>query len=408
MSSPSKNSPDVPSQELETLRLQIDQVDRQLVQLMEQRASLVFSIGDLKREHNLALHDSVRETKIIDKVRNLTSPSGPLSASEMEALFRALIDCFRSFEGIHMQKELGASQLTKAHLDFQKPQVVVLWGFGLLGSSFYLALNSTLPHWNFLVVDPGINVDSFLAWKQKNHFSNIDLIHSQQMQQGNIFVLGASVEVNAQHLSEFNFPKQALVFDLGSTKKEMNRIFEQRQIQGNSSFTFVGGHPLAGKESSGFENGNALLFYNKVFCWVSPPSQPLSPEIMTTCEILSQFLGAKPFWTTGDEHDAALAWTSHLMQLVSSTLATCLSKKSFSHSKEFFPAVIHDLLRISGSSFAMWKSVMTSNQKEIQMATTELIQHLEQVRQDLENPNGCEELFHQSNHFYNNFKKNEK
>lgn len=403
MSSPPKISPSAPSDELQSLRLQIDQLDRQLVTLLEQRASLVFSVGEFKRIHQLPLQDGTREAQILKKVQGLTNPSGPLSANEMSSLFIALIERFRSFEGVHIQRDLAMSLYTEAHLDFHKTQQVVLWGFGLLGSSFYLALGEMLPHWKFLVVDPGLEVDLFLSWKAEHQFTNIDLIHSQQMQQGNLFVLGAPVDINAQHLAEFDFPKDAVVFDLGSTKKEMMAVFQKRQALGKSSFTYVGGHPLAGKETFGFQNGDPLLFSNKIFCWTHPSSQALAPAVKTTFEILALCLGAKPYWTTAEDHDLALAWTSHLPQILSSALAASLLEKPFSPVAELFPSGIRDLLRISGSSFSMWKSIMDTNQDNLKQALSEIIQRLTEVHQNLENPSSCEQLFHQSNDFYNQF-----
>lgn len=392
-------------QNLEDLRLKIDKVDKELVALLEQRASLVFSVGDYKRKHQLPVYDPERERKIKNKIRHLISSTGPLSAKEMESLFMTLIEQFRFFESAHMQKDKVETEFQHAHLDFSKSQNVLMWGFGLLGASFYLALNKSFPHWDFRVVDPYLNVDEFLAWKVEHQLTNIDLIHSQQMGNADIYVLAGPVDRNLQHLTEFNFPEKSLVFDLGSTKKIMTEVFQKRQLQTKNSFIYIGGHPLAGRESSGFKNGDPLLFYNKTFCWVTSTSQVVKPSIKSTFDILASCLGAKPFWMEADEHDEALAWTSHLPQILSGTLAGCFAEKSFSLKAEIFPGVIRELLRISGSNFTMWQSIIETNQPQLQKVISEVIEKLKQVQQDLKTRSGSEKFFYQANDFYKKFKK---
>jgi prephenate dehydrogenase/chorismate mutase len=391
--------------DLEGYRNQIDLIDQQLVRLLEQRAQIVFAVGQYKRENNLPAHDPEREAKIKNRVRLLTSQSSPMTPDEMESVFGKLVESFRLMEKAHMQKQKAFNLFQEAHIDFNKPQQVVLWGFGLLGSSFYLALQKAVPHWNFLIVDPQLDVDLFMSWKEQHRLTNIDLINSQQMNQADIYVLGAAVEINAKHLQQFSFPKNSLVIDFGSTKEIMAQAFQKRAKNSLTHFHYVGGHPLAGKESSGFQNGDPLLFYNKVFCWIQPSTQQTNKKIKATCEILALGLGAIPYWTSAEEHDAALAWTSHLPQLLSSTLATCLTDKKFSQTAELFPGVISDLLRISGSSFSMWQSIFSSNQGKLIEALGELIQHLQLVQKNLSNTKACEKLFQDSNQFFKIFQE---
>lgn len=393
---------------LEELRTKIDTVDTQLITLLEQRAELVFAVGDYKREKNLPIYDPGRETKIRHRVRSLVSDSGSLSANELESIFMALIERYRFFEGRHVQRTLATSLFADTHITFSRAQRVVLWGFGLLGSSFYLALNEILPHWQFDVVDPFVDVAAFSEWKATHAVTNIRIIQKEDLDDQVIYVLGASVETNAQHLDKYAFPEDSFVIDLGSTKDEMTSILKKRQERNDSSFVYVGGHPLAGKETSGFQNGDAMLFYNKTFCWIAPDTQPINRKVKSTCDTLALCLGAKPFWTTSLEHDTALSWTSHLPQLISSVLASCLSDKKFNSEPHFYPGVVSELLRISGSPFSIWKSILSSNRKQLLSALSEFIQKLTALHHHLEsqpdNSNQCEELFKKSNDFYKTFK----
>ena len=388
--------------DLEQLRASIDQVDQELISLLKKRADLVFSVGEYKRQKNLPIYDPQRETRIRKKVKD-SAEGGPLSPDELASVFMTLVERFRFLEGVHVKRAKAQSLFSKSHLNLSQSQHVVFWGFGLLGASMYLALNEVFPHWHFTVVDPGIKPGTFLQWREENRFSNIDYANIQQAHPAAIYVLGAPIEVNAEHLRTFEFPEKALVVDLGSTKKQMMEIFRQRQKKAPTSFTYIGGHPLAGKEVSGFQNGDALLFYNKVFCWTLPSAQSVSDDLKSTCEVLALALGAEPHWMTAAEHDSVLAWTSHLPQILSSVMASCLAKKDFSARPEYFPGVISNLLRISGSSFSMWQSILTTNQEPLRTALSELIQNLSEVNSHL--PDKASPLFEESNSFYKEFKE---
>ncbi|HWU43990.1 MAG TPA: prephenate dehydrogenase dimerization domain-containing protein, partial [Bdellovibrio sp.] len=94
---------------------------------------------------------------------------------------------------------------------------------------------------------------------------------------------------------------------------------------------------------------------------------------------------------------------SHLPQILSSVMASCLAKKDFSARPEYFPGVISNLLRISGSSFSMWQSILTTNQEPLRTALSELIQNLSEVNSHL--PDKASPLFEESNSFYKEFKE---
>lgn len=390
---------------LEELRTQIDQVDSELVALLERRAQIVFSVGEYKRKRQMPIHDPGREAQIKTKIEKLTSQESLLSPIEMSSVFMTLVERFRKLEEVHVQKKQGQEALLDGSgpLNFKGPQNVVLWGFGLLGASFFLALQESVPQWNFWVIDPGINPAEFQKWKQHLNLKNIELGDENSLEKGDLIVLGAPVEVNLRHLRETTFPKHSVVIDLGSTKQAMIEAYQHRQAAGLVDFTFIGGHPLAGKEVAGFQSADALLFYNKVFCWVSPSEHELSPSLKNSLDALSLCLGAKPFWVSAKEHDQTLAWTSHLPQILSSVLASLLLSKKIARTSELFPGVITELLRVSGSSFSIWQSILASNQTEVKKALDELIDGLAKAQGQMDEYTSCQDLFHNSNQFYSQF-----
>jgi prephenate dehydrogenase len=81
---------------------------------------------------------------------------------------------------------------------------------------------------------------------------------------------------------------------------------------------FVGGHPLAGRETSGYEAGDAALFRDRP--WVVVPAEPADAAADARVEDLIAACGAVPIRMTAAEHDGAVASISHVPLVVSAAL----------------------------------------------------------------------------------------
>src|SRR5271154_303808 len=74
---------------LDPLRLQIDQIDQQLIELLNSRARIVVQIGKLKQSQGTPIYAPDREKAILDRVRSLNR--GPLSDRCLEAVYREVM-----------------------------------------------------------------------------------------------------------------------------------------------------------------------------------------------------------------------------------------------------------------------------------------------------------------------------
>ena len=86
--------------ELQSLRREIDEIDRQLLALLARRMRLVLRVGDYKREHEIPVYDPERERAILDRLA-AHAPS-PLTADSVKRVFERLIDESRRLEQHHM------------------------------------------------------------------------------------------------------------------------------------------------------------------------------------------------------------------------------------------------------------------------------------------------------------------
>jgi chorismate mutase len=91
--------------DLEALRREIDEIDRQILELLASRMRLVLSVGDYKRERELAVYDPERERRVLERLAR-EAPS-PLTAESVRRIFERLIDESRHVEQRHVKRSSG-------------------------------------------------------------------------------------------------------------------------------------------------------------------------------------------------------------------------------------------------------------------------------------------------------------
>ncbi|MDQ4149086.1 MAG: prephenate dehydrogenase [Actinomycetota bacterium] len=157
-------------------------------------------------------------------------------------------------------------------------------------------------------------------------------------------------------------PEGAIVTDVGSTKM---RVVDEIGRLAPSSVEFIGGHPIAGSERHGIEAASADL-YDGCF-WILTPTSSTSPSSYRSLMRFLSALGARVLSLDPERHDEALALTSHLPQLLSSTLMTFAAEVATSG--EGMPLLtaggFRDMTRIAGSSEEMWVDIVKQNQNAL-------------------------------------------
>ncbi len=81
---------------VETLRRKIDELDLEILELLNKRASCALAIGAAKRRNGWSVYDAEREASIV--LRVLESNEGPLEAAAIRRLFERILDESRSLE----------------------------------------------------------------------------------------------------------------------------------------------------------------------------------------------------------------------------------------------------------------------------------------------------------------------
>jgi len=177
----------------------------------------------------------------------------------------------------------------------------------------------------------------------------------------------------------------ALVTDTGSTKTEICRRAEQR-LGGDA--LFIGGHPLAGKERSGIDNAGPALFEGSLYVLTPPALETLQSPRGQALSALIASVGAKLWVTDAPAHDHALAYLSHLPQLLSTALASLIAGKQTEESLplELAASGFRDVTRLAESPYSVWRDICATNAENISDSLDALIVQLEQVKQHLTDP----------------------
>jgi prephenate dehydrogenase len=174
-------------------------------------------------------------------------------------------------------------------------------------------------------------------------------------------------------------PPRALVTDVGSTKRLICQ--RAREVLGEEPL-FLGGHPLAGKERSGLENADAALLENARYVLTPLSPDHLADERVKAFSSLLEALGARPFVMEASTHDRAVAFLSHLPQLVSSGMASMIAEQS---AEDFLPLELaasgfRDVTRLAESPYSLWRDICLTNIENIQSALEALIDKLETMK----------------------------
>ena len=160
------------------------------------------------------------------------------------------------------------------------------------------------------------------------------------------------------------------------------RLRLQREVEAIAPETsrFVPGHPLAGREVSGPAAARADLFADRV--WALTPGAGTDPDRTAQVTALVESLGAVVVTTTPEEHDRAVALTSHAPQVVSSLVAAGLEPLGAT-AVRLSGQGLRDMTRLASSDPELWTEILTSNAEPVSDALDGLIERLVRVRDGL-------------------------
>ena len=211
------------------------------------------------------------------------------------------------------------------------------------------------------------------------------------------------MEYNADYLSKIQpFLKPgAIVTDVGSTKTDIHEAV----IRLGMESWFVGGHPMAGSEKTGYENSTDHLLENAYYI-ITPTAQTTKEQTNRLVQI-AKMIGSIPIVLDYHEHDFVTAAISHLPHIVASSLVNLVKDSDNQQGlmKRLAAGGFKDITRIASSSPEMWEQICMTNHKNLSLILERYIASLNLILGELNKKNGSyiNQLFETSRDYRNSF-----
>lgn len=193
-----------------------------------------------------------------------------------------------------------------------------------------------------------------------------------------IIYLCMPVSYNVSYLKKLKpyLKETCILTDVGSVKENIHQAAEALGLQKY----FIGGHPMAGSEKTGYENATDHLVENAYYALT--PFPETDEKKLQQLEALTSSLGAIPVILQPKQHDYAVAAISHLPHMIASGLVNLVKKLD---SKEEIMKTIaaggfKDITRIASSSPVMWQQICLTNAEAITSLMNDYIQYFEEIR----------------------------
>lgn len=230
-------------------------------------------------------------------------------------------------------------------------------GFGLIGGSIAKGLKKK---------DPSLRIMAFsrnpseLEAAQEDGVVNIVLEQaaSPKLSDCDVVFLCAPAEENLRYLKQIVplMKEGAILTDVSSTK---TAICQEAKALGLGHL-FIGGHPMAGSEQSGYQASSDYLFANAYYI-ITPISDDAR---LTDCLMgIAAQLQAIPILVDAERHDEAIAAVSHLPHIVASSLVNLVKEQDDDDQtmKTLAAGGFRDITRIASSSPVMWEQICRTN-----------------------------------------------
>jgi len=249
-------------------------------------------------------------------------------------------------------------------------------GLGLIGGSMAKSIKSRTLHTVF-----GVDLDQETMLFAKLCGAVDGTLEHEKLSECDLILValrpGAAVKWMQEHYGMI--ASSAVVIDLCGIKRAVTQpLLAMAEAAG---FTYIGGHPMAGKERGGFVNSTDSLYVGASM--ILTPVQKTDIGLLETLKAFFTDLGfAGVTITTPEEHDRIIAYTSQLAHVVSNAYVRspeALRRRGFSAGS------FRDMTRVARLDEDMWTELMMDNRDFVVKELDILLEHLQEYRLALEN-----------------------
>lgn len=180
------------------------------------------------------------------------------------------------------------------------------------------------------------------------------------------------LEANAESIGE-----KTVVVDFCGVKRNVTR--KMRSIADCYGFSYIGGHPMAGKERGGFKNSTPDLYVGASM--ILTPDEKTLPELLEELSGLFYDVGfSRVVYSTPEEHDRIIAYTSQLAHIVSSAY---IKSSEAQRQRGFSAGSFRDMTRVAYLDEDMWTELFMENADYLTYELDILIDSLNEYKKAL-------------------------
>jgi prephenate dehydrogenase len=248
---------------------------------------------------------------------------------------------------------------------------VAIVGTGLIGASIGLAARAA----GMRVVGYDPDAAALRCARERGALDAVASSLEEAAADATVAVLAAPVAATLALLAAFPpAPLAELVIDTASVKAAI-------AAAGAAVPRFVATHPIAGSERGGPQAARGDLFTGRA--WAVVP--PASPSLQAAAFAFVAALGARPFLVEAAAHDAAVAATSHLPQVLATALAQRLGERLDEPGlADLCGPGVRTSLRLAASPWATWGDILEANAEAVAQEVRGFADVLRSVADDVE------------------------
>lgn len=253
-------------------------------------------------------------------------------------------------------------------------------GLGLIGGSIARALRENIPAARIIAYD--INKDTLCAALEDGIADETADKIDGRFSACDYLFLCAPVQKNDANLEAVKriLSPDCTLTDVGSVKSDIHRHIETAGLTAQ----FIGGHPMAGSERTGYLNSKSTLLENAYYILTPTPDTPL--ERTERYRALVRRLGAIPLILACGQHDYVTAAISHLPHVIAASLVNLIKDSDSAEGIMRLVAAggFKDITRIASSSPAMWQQICLTNTENISKLLGDYIASLSGIKEKLD------------------------
>ncbi len=346
------------SDTLQQLRDQLDTVDSQIVKLIEERFRITDEVAVYKDTHEIPLTDPKRELELLESIRSKIHH--PVLKEHISEIYEKIFVLNKT------------ARLFKHYKEFPFKKIGVI-GLGFIGGSIVKGLKMKSPELEIYTVERDSH-DIHTALSQKYLSATVkdmqELVTTVE-----IIIIASPIDTVltiAKQIAACNSRNKLLVIDISSVKEHIVEEFEKLSTD---SIEFLGTHPMAGSEKTGFENAEGMVFVRKP--WAITPADHNSQESIQKVEKLIQFLSSAVVKVTAAEHDEQVASISHIVFLISCYLYAFIQAKE-PESLQLAGSGFETQTRLASGSPQMHTDIILKNYDNIAVSLVSFMEFIKQ------------------------------